>query len=141
MKETIKWKYFLLGGLLFLIIGIITSFLWGISRGYMTLPYIFISVGVSSILYCIFYLLFEQRGRNPTFKNEKILSPSGRNAFILFLLHIITIYFFHEMLPYTFILVPENMEWTIIIPFALLNVAIILLIGYFMDKKNIYLTI
>ncbi len=141
LKKDIRWKYFLLGGLLFLIIGIITSFFWGISRGYMTLSYVFISVGVSSILYYVLYLLFEQRGRNPTFKNEKILSPSGRNAFILFLLHIITLYFFHDMIPFSYILVPEDIKWAVIILFALLNVSIILLIGYFLDKKKIYLII
>ncbi|MHA1747513.1 MAG: hypothetical protein ACTSYF_02575 [Promethearchaeota archaeon] len=141
LKKDIRWKYFLLGGSLFLIIGIITSFFWRISRGYMTLPYVFISVGVSSILYYIIYLLFEQRGRNPTFKNEKILSPSGRNAFILFLLHIITLYFFYYMIPFLFILVPEDMKWAVIILVALLNVTVILIIGYFLDKKKIYLTI
>ncbi|MHA1191999.1 MAG: hypothetical protein ACTSP9_06840 [Promethearchaeota archaeon] len=141
LKKDIKWKHFLLGGLLFLIFGIITSFFWGISRGYMTLPYVFISIGASSIVYYITYLLFDQRGRYPTFKNEKILSPSGRNAFILYLLHIITLYFFYELIPLSFILVPENMKWMIIISFALLNASIVLLIGYFLDKKKIYLTI
>ena len=141
LKKDIKWRYFLLGGLIFLIFGIITSFFWGISRGYMTLPYVFISVGASSIFYYVLYLLFEQRGRNPTFKNEKILSPSGKNAFILFLLHIITLYFFYFMIPFSFILVPEDMKWAIIMSFAFLNASILLLVGYFLDKKKIYLTI
>lgn len=141
IKKDIKWRYFLLGGLLFLIIGIITSFFWGISRGYMTLSYVFISVGASSILYYVIYLLFEQRGRNPIFKNEKILSPSGKNAFILFLLHIITLYFFYFIIPFSSILLPQDMKWVVIILVALLNVSIILFIGYFLDKKKIYLTI
>ncbi|MHA1671862.1 MAG: hypothetical protein ACTSV5_15010 [Promethearchaeota archaeon] len=141
LKKDLKWKHFLLGGLLFLIFGIITSFFWGISRGYITLPYVFISIGASSILYYITYLLFDQRGRYPTFKKEKILSPSGRNAFILYLLHIITLYFFYKLISLSFILVPENMKWVVIISFALLNASIILLIGYFLDKKKIYLTI
>ena len=141
LKKDIKWRYFLLGGLLFLIIGIITSFFWGISRGYMTLPYVFISVGASSILYYVIYLLFEQRGRNPIFKKDKILSPSGKNAFILFLLHIITLYFVYYMIPFSSILLPQDIKWVVIILVALINVSIILLIGYFLDKKKIYLTI
>ncbi|MBY9003145.1 MAG: DUF5009 domain-containing protein [Candidatus Lokiarchaeota archaeon] len=141
LKKDIKWKYFLLGGSLFLIIGIITSFLWGISRGYMTLPYVFISVGVSSILYYIIYLIFEQRERNPIIHNEIILSPSGKNAFLLFLLHIVTLYFFHEIIPFSNSLVPGDMKWMVVISFALLNTYIILLIGYFLNKKEIYLTI
>ena len=141
LKKDIKWKYFLLGGLLFLIFGIITSFFWGISRGYMTLPYVFISVGASSILYYVIFLLFEQRGRNPIFKNEKILSPSGKNAFILYLFHIITLYFFYYIINFSSILLPQDMKWAVVILFALLNVCIILLIGYFLDKKKIYLTI
>jgi len=141
LMKDIKWKHFLLVGLLFLIIGIITSLFWGISRGYMTLPYVFISVGASSILYYVIYLLFEQRGRNPIFKNEKILSPNGKNAFILFLLHIITLYFFYYLIPFSSILLPQDMKWVVIILVALLNVSIILLIGYFLDKKKIYLTI
>ncbi len=141
LKKDVKWRYFLLGGLFFLIIGIITSFFWGISRGYMTLPYVFISVGVSSVLYYIIYLLFENRGKNPIFKNEKILSPSGKNAFILFLLHIITLYFFYEMIPFFYNFIPEDMKWLVVLLFAVLNTSIILLIGYFLDKKKLYLTI
>lgn len=140
LEKKIKWRYFLVYGLIFLLIGSITSFFWGISRGYMTLPYVLISVGISSILYYVIYLIFEEQGRNPLIKNEKILSPSGKNAFILFLLHIITLYFFYETIPLLLILVP-SMEWTIIIPFALLNTSIILLIGYFLNKYKLYLTI
>jgi len=141
LKKDVKWRYFLLGGLFFLIIGIFASFFWGISRGYMTLPYVFISVGASSVFYYVIYLIFENRGRNPIFKNEKILSPSGKNAFILFLLHIITLYFFYETIPFFYYFIPEDMKWLVILLFAVLNTCIILLIGYFLDKKKIYLII
>jgi predicted acyltransferase len=141
LRKNDKRKYFLMGGALFMIIGLITSFFWRISRGYMTLPYVFISVGASSILYYMLYLLFEQRGRNPPFKNEKILSPSGKNAFILFLIHIITLYIFYEAIPFLYVFLAEDLKWVVVIFFALLNVCIILLIGYILDKCKIYLVI
>jgi hypothetical protein len=141
LKKENKVKFFLVGGLNFLLIGIATSFFFGISRGYMTLPYVFISVGVSSLIFCIFFLVFENQGRKQIIKKVKVLSSSGKNAFLLFLLHIISLFFFYEMIPALFFLVSEEFEWMIIFPFALLNTAIILIIGWFLDRIGIYLII
>jgi predicted acyltransferase len=130
-----KWKRFMLGGLIFLFLGIILGFVFGISRSYMTLPYVLISVGASSIIYYAFYVIFDiASNKLYLLKKEIILSPSGKNAFGLYIFHLLLISLGFE-------LIPLNVEWLIAFLIATSNVVIILMIGYVMDKYKIYLII
>jgi predicted acyltransferase len=135
LKREKKWSNFLYGGLIFLMIGLTTSFFWGISRQYMSFPYIMISVGISSIIFCLIFIIFERISiQYPLLRKEQIFSSSGKNAFILYILHLLSIYFIFE-------LIPIDVPWLIIASIALINAIIILIVGYFMDKYQIYLVI
>ena len=130
-----KWKLFFLGGLIFIISGIITGLYFGISRAYMSLPYVLVSVGASSVIYFIIHFIFDIAPvRWEVIKQEKILSVSGKNAFLLYIIHLLLISLEYE-------LIPLSIEWTIILSVAIVNVVIILVLGFFMDKYKIYLII
>jgi predicted acyltransferase len=133
--EAKKWKKLLLGGLIFLFLGIYLGFFFGISREYMSLPYVLISVGASSIIYYFIHLIFDIASKKfYTLKKERILSASGKNAFVLYIFHLLLISLIFEV-------IPLNLEWLIALTIAISNVIIILTIGYLMDKYKIYLVI
>ena len=133
--EREKWKKFLLGGLVFLFLGIFLGFFLGISRAYMSLPYVLISVGASSVIYYGIHLIFDiASNKFYLLRKEKILSSNGRNAFGLYIFHLLLISLGFE-------LIPLNIEWLIAFLIAISNVAIILTIGYLMDKYKFYLVI
>ena len=133
--EVKKWKKLLLGGLIFLFLGIFLGFFLGISRSYMTLPYVLISVGASSVIYYTFHVIFDIASDKLSFlKKERILSASGKNAFGLYIFHLLLISLGFE-------LIPLNIEWVSLFLFAISNVVIILTIGYLMDKYKFYLVI
>ena len=130
-----KWKHFFLGGLIFIISGVITGFLFGISRAYMSLPYVLISVGASSLIYYIIHLIFDIASvKWEMIQREKTLSSSGKNAFSLYTIHLLLISIEYE-------LIPLDVEWLIILSVAIVNVIVILIIGFFMDKYHFYLII
>jgi hypothetical protein len=127
--------YFFLGGLMCLLNGIIFSLIFGISRPYISLPYILISVGIASILYYILYYIYDRWKRKYQFPlHLKILSPVGKNAFISFLTHILIAYLIYTSLP------PDTPS-SIIFPVAILHTTCIWLLTYFMDKQEAYLVI
>ena len=133
--EREKWKKFLLGGLIFLFLGIFLGFFFGISRAYMSLPYVLISVGASSIIYYAIHFIFDIIANKLYFlKKERILSASGKNAFGLYIFHLLLISLGFE-------LIPLNIEWLIAFLVAISNVIIILTIGYLIDKYKFYLVI
>ena len=133
--EEKKWKKFLCGGLIFIFLGVFLGFYFGISRAYMTLPYVLISVGASSVIYYIIYIIFDIASNKLYFlKKERILSASGKNAFILYILHLLLISLGFELFPL-------NIEWLTALLLAIFNVSIILIIGYLMNKYKIYLVI
>lgn len=130
-----KWKLFLVGGLILLILGIITGIFFGISRAYMSLPYVLISVGASSIIYYLIYLIFDVASiKWKILQKEKILSTCGKNAFILYIFHLLLISIGFE-------LIPLNIEWLVILSIAIFNVILILTIGFFMNAYKIFLII
>jgi predicted acyltransferase len=130
-----KWKKLMLGGLIFLFLGIFLGIYFGISRSYMTLPYVLISVGASSVIYYVFHLIFDIASKKLyLLKKERILSASGKNAFVLYIFHLL-------MISLGFELIPLNVEWLIAFLIAMSNVIIILTIGYLMDKYKFYLII
>ena len=128
-----KWKYFFLGGLVFIFLGIISGLFFGISRAYMSLPYVLISVGASSVIYFIIYLIFDiAPNRWEAIQREIVLNRSGKNAFPLYIIHLIIISLEYE-------LIPLDIEWIIILSVAIINVIIILVIGFAMDRYKVYL--
>ena len=133
-KEYIR-NYFLFGGFICLLIGIGSSLVWGISRSYISLPFILISVGVSSILYYILYFIFEEWGINYNFvKKERIFSVVGMNAFIFFLIHMLIAYTIYTIFPF-------DTPSIILFPLAIVHTAFIWLIAYYMNKLEIFIII
>ena len=133
-KEHVK-HYFLYGGFIFLLIGIISGFIWGISRPYVSLPYILISVGVASVLYYILYFIFEEWGINYNFiKKERIFSVVGKNAFFFYLIHILIAFTIYMIFPF-------DTPSIIIFPLAIVHTAFIWLLAYYMNKQEIFIII
>ena len=133
-KEHVK-HYFLYGGLICLLIGIGTGFFWGVSRSYISLPYILISVGIASMLYYLLSFIFEEWGTNYNFvKNEKIFSVVGKNAFIFYLIHMLIAYTIYSIFPF-------DTPSIILFPLAIVHTAFIWLLAYFMNKLEIYIVI
>ncbi len=126
-KEYVR-IYFLFGGFICLLIGIGSSFIWGISRPYISLPFILISVGVASILYYILCFIFEEWGINYKFvKKERIFSVVGMNAFIFYLIHMVIAYTIYTIFPF-------DTPSIILFPLAIIHTAFIWLIAYDMNK-------
>ncbi len=133
-KEYVK-IYFLFGGFICLLIGIGSGFVWGISRPYISMPFILISVGVASILYYILYFIFEEWGINYNFvKKERIFSAVGKNAFIFYLIHMLIAYTIYTIFPF-------DTPSIIIFPLAIVHTVFIWLIAYYMNKLEIFIII
>ncbi|NVM17164.1 MAG: DUF1624 domain-containing protein [Candidatus Lokiarchaeota archaeon] len=133
-KEYIK-HYFLFGGLACLILGIISAFLWGISRPYVSLPYILISVGVASLIYCLLYYIYEEWGKNYNFvKKEKIFSAIGKNAFIFYLVHMMIAFTIYSIFPF-------DTPSIILFPLAIVHTAFIWFLAYYMNKLEMFIVI
>ena len=133
-REYIK-RYFLFGGLICLLLGIGSAFLWQISRPYVSLPYILISVGVASLIYLLIYYIYEEWGKNYNFvKNEKIFSAVGKNAFIFFLVHMMIAFTIYSIFPFDATLI-------ILVPLAIVHTAFIWLLAYYMNKVEMFIVI
>jgi len=133
-KDKVK-SYFLFGGLICLVLGFSFGFILGISRAYISLPYILVSVGISSLIYYILYYIFEVWANNHEFvKKEKIFSVVGKNAFILYLIHIVIVYTIYQI-------IPLNISSVIIFSISFVNVAIIWLIAFLMNKVEMFIII
>jgi len=133
-KEHLK-HYFLYGGLICLLIGIGTGFVLGVSRPYISLPYILISVGVASLLYYLLYFIFEEWGINYNFiKKERIFSVVGKNAFIFYLIHMLIAYTIYTIFPF-------DTPSIIIFPLAIVHTAFIWFLAYYMNKLEMFIII
>ena len=133
-KEHVK-HYFLYGGLICLLIGIGTGFVWGVSRPYISLPYILISVGVASMLYYLLYFIFEEWEKKYNFiKKERFFSIVGKNAFIFYLIHMLIAYTIYSIYPF-------DTPSIILFPLAVVHTAFIWLLAYYMNKLEIFIVI
>ncbi len=133
-KEYVK-HYFLYGGFVCLLIGIGSGFVWGVSRPYISFPYILISVGVASILYYLLYFIFEEWGIKYNFiKKERIFSVVGKNAFIFYLIHMLIAYTIYSIFPF-------DTPSIILFPLAIVHTAFIWLLAYYMNKLEIFIVI
>jgi len=133
-KEKIK-RYFLFGGLICVVLGLGFGYIWGISRAYISLPYIIVSVGIASLIYYLMYYFFEVWANNHEFvKKERFFSVVGKNAFMLYLIHIIIVYSIYEI-------IPLYISSVIIFSISFVNVAIIWFIAFLMNKFKVYIVV
>jgi predicted acyltransferase len=134
LKKDMKY-YFILGGIISIAIGIITSFIWGFSRFRISLPFVFFSVGISSLFYYAFYLAFDVLESDYSFFNQdNFLSITGKNALVLFILHILFINIIYYI-------IPLNIYTWIVFIVGFSNVIMIWAISYFLHKAKIYIIV
>jgi len=133
-KDKVK-NYFLFGGLICVVLGFGFGFILGISRAYISLPYILVSIGISSLIYYIMYYIFEVWANNHEFvKKEKFFSVVGKNAFILYLFHIAIVYSIYQI-------IPLNVSSVIIFSISFVNAAIIWFIAFLMNKAEMFVVV
>jgi len=129
------FKYFLIGGLICLVLGIISGIFWGISRAYITLPYILVCVGIGSIVYFTLYYIFEIWGIHlKFFKGDNFLSVIGKNAFFLYLIDLLITY------P-IYVIVPTDAPWLLILSIGLIYMILIEGIAYYMNNLEMFIII
>lgn len=125
----------LIESIICIILGIFSSLFWGISRNYITIPFVFISVGTSSLIYFLLYNIFEIGSEfNVFLKNEKLLSIMGRYTLLLYILQA-----FFKYIPYTFL--PINTNFFIVIIFGIIMVLFNYVIAFFLYKNDIFLVL
>ena len=106
-----------------------------ISRQYMTISYSIISIGISSIVFLIIFYFFEILGHShPILQKENIISIIGKNAFILFIIHFVLIYI-------SIAFVPHDIFIALAFLVGIVNVIIIWVIGYVLNKVEMYIII
>ena len=128
-------EYFVFGGIICIILGIITNFIWGISRQRISLPFILLSIGIASLFFYFLYQIFDVWGKNHAFtQKENFLSITGKNAFILFIFHIFSISIIYTAFPL-------DSEFVLVFIIAVINVVIIGVIGYLMYKADIIIVL
>jgi predicted acyltransferase len=119
-------------GCIFTAAGIITSFVWGISKDHVTGPFILISVGLASLTYFGVWYLYD--ARQWTLGQSKFLQPMGKNSLFLYILQGLFEVIGQAILPPDATLVPVLIS-------AVATILLIWAIGYVMDKKGVYLVI
>ncbi len=133
-KDKVK-SYFLFGGLICVVLGFGFGFILGISRAYISLPYIIVSLGIASVTYYLLYYIFEVWAKTHEFvKKEKFFSVVGKNAFMLYLIHIVIVYSIYQI-------IPLNISSVIIFSISFANVAIIWFIAFLMNKIEMFIVV
>ena len=126
-KEMIKIFIF---SILFSTIGVVLSFIFGISKRRVNISYITLSIGLGCILFCILWEIYENK--ELTHRKSIIFQPQGKNAFAL--------YVFHGVLyVFTVLLIPESIDWGIVLIIGFVNMFIIWLVAFILDKKKVYI--
>jgi len=134
LKKTVK-IYFLIGGTILTILGIGTHFIWGISRSYVSSPYVLVSVGISSLLFYVIYYIFEIWGKDHNFsQKDNFLTIMGKNAFMLFLIHI-------GLFLITYSILPSETHFIFVFIVGFINIFIIWLIAFLMNRVGMFIVI
>lgn len=134
LKNRVR-QYFLYGGIILTISGIICNFFIPFSRAYISVSYTLISVGISSLLYYLIYYIFESLAKNrPILTKERFFSVVGKNAFMLYLLDYLIAYSIYYSVPW-------DAPAIFIFIIAFLSVIGIWLIAYLMDRVKMYIVI
>ncbi len=127
--------YFLFGGLICVAFSFSTLVLWGISMTFTTIPYVFFCLGFCSLCYFGFYTLIDDWGKKKNlFQKDNFLNILGKNAFILYILHILL-----RLLTST--LLPSNTSIIEIFSAVFINIIVILGIAYILNKRQKFLKI
>jgi predicted acyltransferase len=128
-------------GLVLIILGLILHFFtpinsnFIISRQYMTVSYSIISIGISSLVFFVFFYIFEIFGRDhPILQKENIISILGKNALILFIIHLVLMFISIEFFP-------SDLFIALAVLVGIINIVIIWIIGYGMNKAEVYIII
>jgi len=125
-------KKIIIFGILFSTVGVILAFVFGISKRRVNTSYITLSIGLGCILFCILWVIYENK--ELTHKRSIIFQTQGRNAF--------TLYVFHGILfIITMLLIPESIGWWIVLIIGFVNMLIIWLVAFILDRKKIYIII
>jgi len=135
-----KTTILLLGGL-FALLGGGIHYLWrftgfpsygGISKHRITPAYISLTVGLSAIIFWLFWFLFDKK--NLSKGKSYFLQPVGKNALFLYMIHPL----FAVLLFFTF-----GAQAHVALAFfsGFLNVALVWLIAWLLDRKKIYIII
>jgi len=128
-------EYFLYGGIFFSVLGIIANLLWKISRPYVSISYVFISVGIASLLYYLLHYIFEKRPIKLKFFNQdNFLSIIGKNAFMLFLLDFLIIFIIY-------VSIPTDVPFIFIFTIGVISIIVIWIIAFLMNKVEMYIII
>ncbi len=131
----------LIFGLLFTILGISLHFIWGaygfpsyggLSKLRVTHSFILLTIGMAALTYMLIWLLYDHY--KITKNKSYFLQPQGKNAFFLFIIQPIFL-----GLAYLYVTIDGHMALAFFSGF--LNVAIIWLAAYLLDRYKIYIII
>jgi predicted acyltransferase len=134
LKGNIK-VYFLYGGILCSVLGVIINFFWRISRPYISVSYVFVSAGIASIIFYFLYEIFEVwNSKFKFFNQDNFLSIIGKNAFMLFLLDFLVIFIIYVM-------IPTDVPFFLIFTMGVISIIVIWIIAFLMNKVEMYIII
>jgi predicted acyltransferase len=128
--ETKKMYEFLIFGAIFTILGIITHFIWGISKNRVSVPYILISVGLASFLFYGIWYLYDYK--HITHDSSRFFQPQGKNAIFLYALH-------GALTLVMRLLIPEDSAFYLVTIIGFVFITLIWLVGVILDKKKVYI--
>ncbi|MFX1237010.1 MAG: heparan-alpha-glucosaminide N-acetyltransferase domain-containing protein [Promethearchaeota archaeon] len=140
LKSTII-SHFLATGIILTILGAELNLLtdinpnWIISRQYMSVSYCIITIGISALTFFLIFLIFDFHDKDIKYlRNENLISVIGKNAFALFIIHIVIVAITNEAIP------PEiDLVFALIV--GITCVLIIWAIGFLMNKYEFFLTV
>ncbi|MHA2017622.1 MAG: hypothetical protein ACTSXY_05020, partial [Promethearchaeota archaeon] len=130
--ENKRFVKILIIGVILTILGASFSVIWGISKHRVNISYIILSTGLASLLFCLLWWIFDEKAL--THGKGFIFQPQGKNPFALYILHGL-------FYGFTILLIPKSINWALIIVTGFINMIIIWVIAFILDKKKIYITI
>ncbi|MCG3221091.1 MAG: DUF1624 domain-containing protein [Candidatus Heimdallarchaeota archaeon] len=131
----------LISGIIFTAIGTTLHYIWkfygiplygGLSKERMTVSYVLLSMGLGAALFWLIWYLFDKKAI--TKGKSKVLQPYGRNALFLYIIHPLLILF-------AILYLPESSHAALVMFVAAINVALLWLVAFFMDRKEVYIVI
>ncbi len=131
----------LVSGIVFSIVGTAVHFIWkfceiplygGISKERMTPSYVSVAMGLGAILFWLIWYLFDKK--EITKDKSYFLQPFGRNAFFLYICHPLLILL-------ATLYLPQNSHVALVTFVVVMNVGIIWLIAFMMDRNKIYIVL
>ena len=128
-KEMLKILIF---GIIFSTGGIISSFIWGISKHRVNTAFILLSIGLAILAFCLIWWIYDSK--TITHSRSKIFQPLGKNSFLFYIIHGLL----HILIV---ILIPKSIGYLLIIVIGSLNVIFTAAIALILDKKEIYFII